>query len=321
MSFIHDDAEWGDLLRIVANRYDRDIALVEKDYWVTHTLWALHEQGFAIWFKGGTSLSKGFGLIERFSEDVDVRLDAGTSGLTDPVLSWKNQRSGVSERDAWFDRIAEAAVVPGCAVTRDRSRSGRYQRAAAFEVAYPALHSPRLPDAMRPFVLLEVGRARVVPAVTRPLSSWLHDLLEQEGQLSDFTDNRPRAVRCIHPWVTALEKVEAIAKRFDQGRPAADFVRHYEDVARILAAWQDLPAPPVGLPRLLQLLRDDDRKPMPPARHPAFAPAGETGRWAEVQSAWTSIGPMFWGPRVTLEDACAAIRAFLEGLPPPPPRP
>jgi len=41
--------------------------MVEKDYWVTHTLWAIHEQGFEVWFKGGTSLWKGFGLIDRFS--------------------------------------------------------------------------------------------------------------------------------------------------------------------------------------------------------------------------------------------------------------
>jgi predicted nucleotidyltransferase component of viral defense system len=73
MNFIHESPDWGDLLQIVARSMDRDIGMVEKDYWVTHTLWALHEQGFDVWFKGGTSLSKGFGLIERFSEDVDTR--------------------------------------------------------------------------------------------------------------------------------------------------------------------------------------------------------------------------------------------------------
>ena len=112
MTFIHNDGEWGDLLRIVADEVGRDIALVEKDYWVTHTLWALHAQGFDIWLKGGTSLS-----------------------------------------------------------TRDHAGSDRYQRAAAFEVAYPALHAAQLPEAMRPFVLLEVGRARVVPFVKRPLQT------------------------------------------------------------------------------------------------------------------------------------------------------
>jgi predicted nucleotidyltransferase component of viral defense system len=39
----------------------------------TRELWALDAQGFDVWFKGGTSLSKGSGLIERFSEDLDLR--------------------------------------------------------------------------------------------------------------------------------------------------------------------------------------------------------------------------------------------------------
>lgn len=58
MSFVHDDPEFDQLLQMVASRRGLGVALVEKDYWVTHTLWALHAQGFDIWFKGGTSLSK-----------------------------------------------------------------------------------------------------------------------------------------------------------------------------------------------------------------------------------------------------------------------
>jgi hypothetical protein len=46
---------------------------VEKDYWVTQMLRSLHERcPGAFVLKGGTSLSKGYGLIERFSEDVDI---------------------------------------------------------------------------------------------------------------------------------------------------------------------------------------------------------------------------------------------------------
>ena len=73
MTFVHDDADFDALLQIVAQTRGLGVALVEKDYWVTHTLWALHAQGFEVWFKGGTSLSKGFGLIERFSEDLDLK--------------------------------------------------------------------------------------------------------------------------------------------------------------------------------------------------------------------------------------------------------
>jgi hypothetical protein len=112
MTFVHDADDWGDLLVTVAGQIDRDLGLVEKDYWVTHTLWAIHELGFEVWFKGGTSLSKGFNLIERFSEDIDVRLDAGATGLAEPKLSWSNKKAGVQERDAWFDAVAAALTIP-----------------------------------------------------------------------------------------------------------------------------------------------------------------------------------------------------------------
>ena len=57
MSFVHDDPDFDGLLQIVANNRGLGVALVEKDYWVTHTLWALHaaetahhEQGRAFAF-------------------------------------------------------------------------------------------------------------------------------------------------------------------------------------------------------------------------------------------------------------------------------
>src|SRR4051812_48816021 len=55
---IHDDAEFDALLQIVAQTRRLGVALVEKDYWVTHTLWALHAQGFDVWFKAAPRCRK-----------------------------------------------------------------------------------------------------------------------------------------------------------------------------------------------------------------------------------------------------------------------
>jgi len=311
VTFVHDDPEWPDLLRIVADRVGRDVALVEKDYWVTHTLWAMLEQGFELWFKGGTCLSKGFDLIERLSEDIDVRVAAGTSGIAPPSLSWKNTKAtGVADRNAWFDRIAAGLDVPGCGVEQDRAGSGPKAQEAAFRVLYPELHAGGLPGAMRPFVLLEVGEARVTPCVEVDLSSWVHEFLGERGQLADFADNRPKQVRCIHPWVTCLEKIDAIATRFCKGQPAGAFVRHYEDAAKILAARDRLPPLDGGLKALIAELAATDKKPMPQPDEPSLNPDGGE-QWGEVRQAWDDIAPMFWGERSTLEDACGAIREFL----------
>lgn len=61
-------------LRVAADRSGRPPHLLEKDVWVVWALEALSTSPFAgdLVFKGGTSLSKAYGVIQRFSEDVDL---------------------------------------------------------------------------------------------------------------------------------------------------------------------------------------------------------------------------------------------------------
>src|SRR3989338_3634160 len=59
---------------------------VEKDFWMCWTLqklFNLQDWGEQLTFKGGTSLSKGWQLIERFSEDIDIVINRGTLGFDD----------------------------------------------------------------------------------------------------------------------------------------------------------------------------------------------------------------------------------------------
>lgn len=70
------DAERRDLFLAAANRIGTTVQNIEKDFWVCWTLDALFNGlkpgGPRLLFKGGTSLSKAYGLISRFSEDIDV---------------------------------------------------------------------------------------------------------------------------------------------------------------------------------------------------------------------------------------------------------
>lgn len=65
-----------DILRITAAPKSLPLFAIEKDWWVTATLKALSSTQYAhlMSFKGGTSLSKGWGVINRFSEDIDIAL-------------------------------------------------------------------------------------------------------------------------------------------------------------------------------------------------------------------------------------------------------
>jgi hypothetical protein len=70
------DEERRDLFVGAADRLRTNEQNIEKDFWVCWTLDALFNEleagGPRLLFKGGTSLSKGYGLIERFSEDIDI---------------------------------------------------------------------------------------------------------------------------------------------------------------------------------------------------------------------------------------------------------
>lgn len=72
------DSDRGELFRNTADKMGLNDAIVEKDFWVCFTLNHLFHRcpwKDAITFKGGTSLSKAFNLISRFSEDIDLILD------------------------------------------------------------------------------------------------------------------------------------------------------------------------------------------------------------------------------------------------------
>jgi hypothetical protein len=82
---------------------------VEKDFWVCWTLDALFNglgDGPRLLFKGGTSLSKAFGLIQRFSEDIDVTVFRDDLGL--PASVDKLAALSAKKRSAALDAIKEA---------------------------------------------------------------------------------------------------------------------------------------------------------------------------------------------------------------------
>ena len=72
-----DARERADILRTLAANSGRSAVILEKDIWVCWVLQALFSMPdpHPMAFKGGTSLSKVYGIIDRFSEDVDVTLD------------------------------------------------------------------------------------------------------------------------------------------------------------------------------------------------------------------------------------------------------
>lgn len=313
-SFLHEHREFPDLLTIVSEREGVAEALVEKDYWVTHTLWALREGGLRVYFKGGTSLSKGFGLIERFSEDLDLKLEAED---LPPVTSWTSEGvSAVSEREAFFRALGARISIPGAGIEELSSLRDRSWRHVVFAVRYPAQASGALPEGIRPFVQLEVGSARTAPGGARSITSWVHDhVFAEASELAEnFVDNRPEAIHCVSPRVTLMEKIEAATRRFS--RPSvnpASFVRHYEDIVRILDG--GAVGSPGELADLLSEMQETkDIRHWPSPDHAAWNPHADPERWESLEKAWAAIAPIFWGDRVPLKHAASRVRRLLEEL-------
>lgn len=70
--YLHNHKDFAALLRIVGNVLNIESILVEKDYWIMHILYGLKQLNFNFELKGGTSLSKDYNIINRFSEDIDI---------------------------------------------------------------------------------------------------------------------------------------------------------------------------------------------------------------------------------------------------------
>ena len=73
---LHKDKDFFDeIIKLASLHYGIEVPIIEKDYYVTLFLLELKKNVPGLIFKGGTSLSKCFKIIDRFSEDIDITLD------------------------------------------------------------------------------------------------------------------------------------------------------------------------------------------------------------------------------------------------------
>jgi hypothetical protein len=173
---------------------------------------------------------------------------------------------------------------------------------------------------MKPFVLLEIGSARVTPFVLRDMTSFVHEEVAAQGLAAEFLDDCPKAVRCVHPIVTLLEKLDALHRRVPRlDIESATFVRHFEDAARI--ALREEALPPMEGFRDVRALADEmleqrQLAQIPDSEDLAFRP-DQGARFIEIRRAHEASAPMFWGPRLGLEMACSELRTWIERRLPP----
>jgi hypothetical protein len=231
--FLHNHPQFADLIRIVAQQRGIDPALVEKDYWIMHGLYGLQQLGLTFELKGGTSLSKGFQIINRFSEDIDIRVEPPKDR---DVKTGRNQDkpAHIQSRRDFYDWLAKTIHINGIdKVERDTAFDNKTLMSAGIRLFYKT-HTKAL-DGLRPGVLLELGFDDVTPNTNKDISSWLYD--HATGKV-DIIDNRAKGVACYDPGYTFVEKLQTVSTKFRQQQGSKDrpidFMRHYYDVYGLL---------------------------------------------------------------------------------------
>ncbi len=244
--------------------------LIEKDYWIMHGLWGLQAQGFVFELKGGTSLSKGFGVIHRFSEDIDIRIEP----LADmDVKTGRNQDkpAHIASRQAYYDELARRISIPGIdSVERDTFFDDEKMRSAGIRLSY----SPRAAAlaGVKDGILLELGFDDTAPNRPVTISSWALDFAIARG-IQAF-DNREENVPCYAPTHTFVEKLQTISTKYRRLAEAkefpANFLRHYYDVYCLLDLQevQEFMKTPAYQERKGQRFRSGDELVI--AKNPAF---------------------------------------------------
>src|SRR6266508_3071655 len=123
-ALFRDRSDFEDTIDAAGDRLRINSAIVEKDYWVSQVLRALAQEfpeDFV--FKGGTSLSKGYCIIQRFSEDIDILIlpRGRVSGARDKLMKLMGAKAGEAVGDR--DPVSEEAgryLAPSHDPTRAR---------------------------------------------------------------------------------------------------------------------------------------------------------------------------------------------------------
>lgn len=215
-----------------ANRLHITPDAVEKDFWVVWVLGRLFASKFLapkILFKGGTSLSKVFGLIDRFSEDIDLILDWNELESEDPCLSRSKSKqdqfnkmvSGVSRR-----YIAET-FLPEVVHQLDGVCQVEVEPDAPDVIAirYPSMFRS---EYLLPEIRLEIGPlAQWIPNARYPIRAYVAEALP------DLFEDAFCEVQAIKAERTFWEKATILhheAHRPESAPVPVRYSRHYYDL-------------------------------------------------------------------------------------------
>lgn len=227
-----------DVFGEAARRMGLQPASVEKDFWVCWTLRALFslpDIASYLTFKGGTSLSKCWKLIERFSEDIDLvvsREYLGFGGEASPerAASGKERKRRVDALLAEAQKCVRETLFPALGTSLADVSGARVELdPEADDQQCILFRYPSVVDAsayLNPIIRIELGaRSDIEPYEEPEVVAYVAEMVPVE-----FTDAAFR-VRAVVPERTFLEKIALLHEEgFGDRGPRPRLARHYYDV-------------------------------------------------------------------------------------------
>lgn len=306
--------------------------IVEKDYWVVWVLELLFSGPYAnlLTFKGGTSLSKAYKVINRFSEDVDLTIDRGLIDL-DPEKSLEETDLGHAQRtkrNKAFDNSVADFIKEEFAPWLDAEiqkhlsgRAGDTPPGLRFEDDDPLnlfFDYPRRPDAaedayIKPAVRLELGaRGDRSPQTQHTIQSYI------EKEFPDvFANKTPVNINVLALERTLWEKatiLHSVCCRPDDKSPRERFSRHYYDVHQ-LAHDDELVKRTIENTALLEAIVENKRVYFfeswdwyPTAKHGTFRLVPSEKRQKELAEDYQAMRAMIFGDTPDFSEIMATLK-------------
>lgn len=214
---------------------------VEKDYWVSMVLRSIFSLPYAtaFVFKGGTSLSKGWGLIDRFSEDIDLAIDPRYLGFTD--VATKSQRTKLRKGSKKFIdgifaidikiKLKEFGLLECCKVIVPETSVSDLDPVVLF-IEYNSVLQTKMqyiPERIK----IEIScRSLMEPSENVEMRSMIEDAYpDEEFSLPIFT------VPIVVPGRTFLEKVFLLHEEFNRPNGCTHIeriTRHMYDIVKMM---------------------------------------------------------------------------------------
>lgn len=232
---LHLDKEaFKEIIALAAEHFGYEQSHVEKDYWVSKILHdiSLSEYADMTFFKGGTSLSKAYGLIDRFSEDLDLFVFTGDKNASKQAEKTLNKNLSKylirQNKDLYEESLSESG---GNYRKLYFSYDNIFQAVGLKEHLEIEIKSCDLPD----------KKLMYYPADKRVVKPLATDFLESGGQESLIIKYglEKFEVQCINPRKTLCDKISRLARLSYNEKPIPLIVKHIRDVYDVSALYHN----------------------------------------------------------------------------------